>query len=156
MTIIIEQLTHERVCDFSHALLNIAQTTIDYPPEALAYYQQRFSPESLADQLENTIALYIQNNGKIEAVLFGTMAEGGVATIIWLLVNKKFQGEGYGRALFNAAKSQYLAMGTHKIKLTAPNKSTLAFYQKQGMVKEGFHSNHWWNMDIFSLGIQIR
>jgi ribosomal protein S18 acetylase RimI-like enzyme len=156
MKITVNKLTIDKVEEFSHKLLEIAEQTIDYPNQAIDYYRNTFSPEAIRLKLDNSVALYIQKKEEIVAVLFGSMPEGGVATIIWLLVDKDLHGLGYGRRLFDEAKKNYTQLATHKIKLTVPNQNTISFYKKLGMTEEGVHPNHWWNMTISSMGLVLK
>ena len=156
MSNIVNLLTIESVLRFSNAILSIAHKTIDYPEPALAYYSGIFSPAAIESKLSNCVALYIEENNDIKGVMWGTMPEGGVSTIVWLLVAESSQKKGYGKLLFDEAISRYKATNTHKIKLTVPNKNTLEFYKKLGMNEEGFHQDHWWNMDVFSMAMKLR
>ena len=156
MKITVYKLTPNKVEEFSHRLLEIAEKTIEYPTQAIDYYRNIFSPEAIRLKLDSSVALYIQQSGKIVAVLFGSMPEGGVATVIWLLVDKDSQGLGYGRRLFDTAIDNYTHLDTHKIKLTVPNQNTISFYKKLGMTEEGVHPNHWWNMTVSSMGLVLK
>ena len=89
---------------------------------------------------------------ELAGVLLGSSPEGGVATIIWLMVDRRYQRRGFGSTLFKYACRLYREMGCHKIKLTVSQKNTIRFYEIQGMQVEGFHKNHWWKMDMWSLG----
>ncbi len=81
--------------------------------------------------------------------------EGGVGTLFWLMVEQTKQGLGLGSLLLKEVEQQYRFQECHKIKLTAPSEQACRFYEKKGFVMEGFHPNHWYEMDFWSLAKQI-
>lgn len=136
---------------------HIAAKELGFPEEALCFYHQQLTEEEVARRTADLlhVVLAARIDEKLVGALIGTPPEGGVGTILWLLVYAKWREYGIGRHLFCEACRRYQEMGCHKIKLTAPTKHTVRFYEKQGMQVEGFHANHWWNLDFWSLGKNI-
>jgi ribosomal protein S18 acetylase RimI-like enzyme len=132
----------------------VATDCIGFPTCALESYHKIFTKEEFQGLVVNDKipTFFVQKNDKIIGVLIGTKEEGGVGTVIWLIVEPHHHGNGIGRALFNAACSHYRDNGCHKIKLTAPNLEAVNFYKKMGMTIEGIHPNHWWAMQFWSMG----
>ena len=81
----------------------------------------------------------------------GTAPEGGVATIIWLMVDPEFQNNKIGSALLTHAKNYYQSLGAHKLKLTVQDKRAASFYEREGLHVECMHQNHWWNLDFWAM-----
>jgi GNAT superfamily N-acetyltransferase len=129
----------------------------EFPNKARFYYFSGISKDALEFRMDHTKGLVLSawENKNPVGFLTGTPAEGGVGTIIWILVHKSQQGKGLGRQLFNEACRFYEAQGCHKIKLTAHNKGLKSFYKKLGMKEEGFHPRHWWEMDFWSFGKEL-
>lgn len=88
---------------------------------------------------------------KIIGFVLGTLPEGGVGTIIWLIVDKQFQSKGIGKLLLDQAKTYYRNLGAHKIKLTVQSEKAIQFYLREGFEKEALHKKHWWQMDFWSM-----
>lgn len=133
---------------------NIAKEEMKFPDEVLVHYRRILTDEEIGRRSRDDKHLLIaaRKDGKIEGILIGTPPEGGVATILWLLVSARCRREGIGKCLFEAGCSCFRSMGCHKIKLTAPTSDAVRFYEKQGMAVEGFHPDHWWHLDFWSLG----
>ena len=135
---------------------DLIDTTIDMNLESKTYFKKQWSVEKLKDQKDNWIFLEaVDEKDIIIGILMGTPLEGGVGTIIWVLVDNNYQKKGIGRDLFQNAINLYKLKGGHKVKLTVPDEKTTDFYKKNGMRVEGFHSNHWWKQDFWALGIDI-
>ncbi len=81
----------------------------------------------------------------------GTAPEGGVATIIWLTVDPEFQNNKIGSQLLTRAKQYYQELGAHKLKLTVQDKRAASFYEREGLIVECMHQNHWWNLDFWAM-----
>jgi ribosomal protein S18 acetylase RimI-like enzyme len=125
-----------------------------FTPEAREAYLAPWTPEGAISRLKRgeDILIVAVGGDEIIGVASGNIPEGGVGTIIWLLVGPHWRGRNAGRALYEAACGAYRELGAHKVKLTAPSKSAKRFYERCGMQLEGFHPNHWYNMDFYSLG----
>jgi len=136
---------------------HIAGEEMKFHDEILLHYRRTLTDEEICRRTEdeNHLLLAVRKDGEIEGVLIGTPPEGGVGTILWLLVSAGCRGQGLGKGLFEAGCSRYRSMGCHKIKLTAPTSDAVRFYKKQGMAIEGFHPDHWWRLDFWSLGKKL-
>ena len=97
----------------------VAKDNIGFPTFALKYFSKKFtenefSPLVFNDQIPTLI---VQQHNKIIGVLIGAAGEGGVGSIIWLVVEPHHHGKGTGKALFNEACAIFRAHRCHKIKL---------------------------------------
>jgi len=144
------------------ALLDcVCAASFQFPEAAMQAYRAMFLPEALATRLEQGRSVVLtamqptQQAGRQAAMLVGLPPEGGVGTIMWLLVAPEAQGQGLGSALFHAACARYRELGAHKIKLTAPTAQAVRFYERLGFRQEGFHPNHWWGQDFWALGLPL-
>lgn len=128
-----------------------------FPVEAQNFYLEPWGSERLKKRIsEKREMFYLAHRDRsLVGIVAGTPAEGGVATIIWLLTSPDAQGKGIGTKLFEKACHHYRESGCHKIKLTAPSETAKDFYLYLGMKQEGFHPNHWWNCDFYSLGFEL-
>lgn len=127
---------------------------LSFPSKALEHFRQTFTDEELYKRIKcpNTPIFIASNNGRPAGVLLGSSPEGGIGTIIWLIVSNETRGLGLGKGLFKQACKAYKSMGCHKIKLTATTLDAVKFYEKLGMSVEGRHLCHWWRLDFWSLG----
>jgi ribosomal protein S18 acetylase RimI-like enzyme len=127
---------------------------LGFPSVALEHFRQSFTDRQLAKRIKSSDGpIFIASkNGCLAGVLVGSLPEGGVGTIIWLIVSSEFRGLGAGKALFKQACKTYHSMGCHKVKLTATTPEAVKFYKKLGMSVEGQHISHWWMLDFWSLG----
>jgi GNAT superfamily N-acetyltransferase len=132
----------------------VAQTEIGMPSGALGRYRDSLKGDA-AGQPGKGYLLCGRCRTEVAGVLICTQPEGGVATILWLIVGKNYRGGGLGSDLFQKACQWAKTAGCHKIKLTAASKEAVRFYTQLGMKVEGFHRDHWWHMDFWSLGIQL-
>ena len=150
----IKEVKADNADSYVLGLNSLIDSTIKLPKEAKDSFKQQWSPEKLTSQIGKWLFLIAtdENNNTI-GVLLGTPIEGGVGTIIWVLVDSTSQQKRVGTQLFEIAKEWYKKKGAHKIKLTVPDRKTVEFYTKQGMVLEGVHSNHWWNNNFWSMGL---
>lgn len=140
---------------YLNKLNEFIKETINLPSAAIDYYLNQWTEEKLQKNLDNFVFLVAKKNDKIVGLVLGTPCEGGVGTIVWVLVNPKFHKQGIGKSLFNYACKVYKNKKAHKIKLTVPDLETVEFYKKQGMHLEGEHPNHWWGNKFWSMGINI-
>lgn len=137
-------------------LEELIRENIVLPAHALEHYCQQFSEKDVFDLSDKWLFLVAVNReGRFEGLILGSPQEGGVATIVWLLVDKTSQGTGLGKNLFEHACKHYLERGAHKIKLTTSEKQTTHFYEKLGMRQEGYHQNHWWRCDFWAMGLDL-
>lgn len=139
---------------FCEKLYDLSADGIGFPEEALHHYRSIWTTDAIAQAARNRqhVLIAAWEGETMVGLLLGAPSEGGVGTIIWVLVARDYQRQGIGRRLFAEACRRYRGMGSHKVKLTVPNKKTVQFYEKQGMHVEGFHVNHWWHMDVWSMG----
>lgn len=138
-------------------LIKISTESFDFPGEALQSYWQAWTVETIGRCAQNArqVLLAVWDGTEPVGLLLGTPPEGGVATIIWMLVAGKYRSQGIGGRMFKEACTRYKAIDCHKVKLTVPTEAAKKFYEKQGMVVEGFHPNHWWGKDFWSMGKQL-
>ncbi|QNL20592.1 GNAT family N-acetyltransferase [Hyphobacterium sp. CCMP332] len=135
-------------------LRHLIHSTINLPQEALSYFSDPWTADKVKSSKDWVFLLALDEN-KPSGVILGTPVEGGVGTIIWVLVDNTNQKKGIGTALFHEACKLYKEKKAHKVKLTVPNRRTVEFYEKVGMVLEGEHKNHWWGNDFWSMGLQL-
>jgi len=127
------------------------------PIEAMNNYKKSWEIKKIEERITNNsdLLLLAWNDNQPAGLVSGTHPEGGVGTIIWLLVDEKYRGKNIGKELLKQALQYYRDHGCHKLKLTAPSKQAKDFYLAQGMKLEGFHENHWYKTDFWALGIEI-
>ena len=125
----------------------IAIDELGFPEEALDFYQNL-----LIEFPKEYVFLKAVLLSEIVGITIGAPPQGGVGTILWLLVRSKWRNYNIGTKLFNEICKEYSLLGCHKVKLTATTKNAVVFYKSKGMEVEGFHSKHWWGMDFWSLG----
>src|ERR1051325_9010314 len=133
------KLSEENIAIYLKALKELIKSTINLPPNAITFFCNQWTEERILNNINIWLYLMARDGSKTEGILLGAPVEGGVGTIIWILVNKKSQNKGIGSLLFEEACLQYKKMGAHKVKLTVPDSETIKFYLKQGMVLEGTH-----------------
>lgn len=132
----------------------MAANELGFPAVALEYFRQSFTDAELVRRIRcpgNPVFVVVKNDC-LAGVLIGSLPEGGVGTIIWLIVASGLRSLGFGKTLFEEACKAYSAMGCHKVKLTASTREAVKFYENLGMSIEGQHINHWWMLDFWSLG----
>jgi GNAT superfamily N-acetyltransferase len=152
--IIIKEVGQSDSEAYLNSLKKLIDETIDLPQKAKDSLKNQWNFESINRQIGSWLFLVAADDANsINGLILGTSIEGGVGTIVWLLVDRNLQQKGLGTKLFEAAKVWYKLKGAHKIKLTVPDKSTVGFYLKQGMTLEGEHLDHWWNHNFWSMGV---
>jgi ribosomal protein S18 acetylase RimI-like enzyme len=134
----------------------ILATSFDtFPQEAVREYLKPWTRDAVISRLERghdvLIAAYVGD--EVIGLVSGTALEGGVGTVVWLLVDTRWRGRKAGQTLYEAACRGYRELGAHKMKLTAPSERAKRFYLSCGMSVEGFHPRHWYQLDFFSLGV---
>ena len=86
---------------------------------------------SINSQTENCITngkcFKTSINHKHVGVIISSGLEGGVSTIIWLLVDPRHRGLGIGLELINFFIGLQKDLGAHKIKLTVASKEAMNF-----------------------------
>lgn len=154
MSVEISSVKPEEAQVVRQRLVGLSAEGMGFPEEALRYYRDSWSVDTIAQRARNPqqVLLAARKKGELVGLLMGMQPEGGVATIVWMLVAPEFRRQGIGCRMFEEACRRYRDMGCHKVKLTVPNKQAVRFYEKQGMQMEGFHSNHWWRLDFWSMG----
>jgi RimJ/RimL family protein N-acetyltransferase len=141
--------------NYVEALARLIKSTVNLPDSAIQHFAKEWTDERMKSCISTWVFLMARDQGEIIGVLLGTPVEGGVGTIIWVLVDKSKQKQGIGGILFKEACEIYKDKGSHKVKLTVPDEQTTKFYIKLGMQLEGVHRNHWWHVDFWSMGIQL-
>jgi GNAT superfamily N-acetyltransferase len=143
------------LCTVIKQILNTSFST--FPQEAIADYLEPWTPDVVISRLErdDDILIAAFAGDEITGLVSGTAPEGGVGTVVWLLVDAPWRGQNVGRALYHAACDAYRALGAHKMKLTAPSERAKCFYESCGMRVEGVHPEHWYRLDFISLGTAL-
>lgn len=129
----------------------------EYPPAAVTAFSKAWTEDALTKRLlaNNDLLISAWQDDLPIGFVSGPPPEGGVGTVVWLLVKEEMRGAKIGSTLFKMACEYYKSVDGHKVKLTASNQKARDFYHKIGMTEEGFHSKHWWGADFWSFGIQI-
>lgn len=127
------------------------------PLVAITSYSQAWSTARLSQRItaQNDLLCLAWDNDTPVGLVSGTPPEGGIGTIIWLLVDKSYRSHHIGTSLLNQACDYYRKLGCHKIKLTAPSQEAKNFYVGKGMIEEGFHKRHWYECDFWALGMYL-
>ena len=68
-------------------------------------------------------------DSSIAGISMGSPSEGGVATILWLIVQESLSNKGIGKSLFNSSCKLYKEQNVHKIKLTVFDHSLAKYYE---------------------------
>ena len=128
-----------------------------FPAEALRHFQKQWTAVGIdeASRGGRHVLRVAWQEERIVGVLVGMPPEGGVGTIIWALVDGEHQRRGIGARLMAESFAAYRGIGAHKVKLTAPNRAAVSFYERAGMRVEGHHPNHWWRMEFWSLAKEL-
>jgi ribosomal protein S18 acetylase RimI-like enzyme len=157
MSIDIRSIKPEDVETFRETLFLLSSDDVGFPEEALQHYWKSWATDAITKAALDPKSVFLGawEGGAMVGLLMGMAPEGGVGTVVWLLVSRANQRRGIGRRLFHEACRRYREMGSHKVKLTVPSRERATFYEKQGMQVEGFHMNHWWHMDMWSMGMQL-
>lgn len=144
------------VSDFFNTLLN--ENFPIFNSEVIQAYTQNWKHDKLVLRIANKNELLeiVYEHDEMIGLIAGGAPEGGVGTIIWLIIKTEYQGRKLGQQLLNKARLHYINLNCHKIKLTAPTESARDFYLKQGMELEGFHKAHWYKLDFWAFGELLR
>ncbi len=137
---------------------NLADNFAYFPQEAHQHYSKPWETEILARRLaqQQDLLICAWDDDNIVGMVSGTSAEGGIGTIIWLTVDRKWQNQKIGAKLLEQAKSHYHAIGAHKLKLTVHDKKAVSFYEREGMIIEALHPQHWWKLDFWEMAYFLR
>lgn len=135
----------------------VAAKEMGFPEEAMRHYRGSLTGGEFTRRVQDPrqVLLAARRQGQMVGVVAGSAPEGGVATIVWLLVTAGARGSGLGTRLFLEACARYRAMGCHKIKLMATSPDAVRFYERCGMSVEGYHPDHWWHLNFWALGMHI-
>lgn len=142
----------------AHAPQWVRQFFPMFSEEAQSYYAAGFAADILAKAQQQNSPCWqvkISEQGALLGAFCVTLPEGGVSTLIWLLVAPEAHGQGLGTALFHQACAQAKTLGAHKLKLTTPCPKNVAFYERMGMRIEGRHLRHWFGVDFTAMAIDI-
>lgn len=144
----------QHIEQLEHFFLTSMQDNFSYfPEEAHDFYSKPWLGEPLKMRLEQNKGLLLcaWMNGQIIGLVSGTLPEGGVGTIIWLMVDKNYQNQKIGAKLLCEAKHYYQNCAAHKIKLTVHDEKAMKFYLREGFQQEALHKKHWWKMDFYAM-----
>lgn len=155
MAEIVIQPVEEPSADIWKLIYGVARNELRFPDRALAYFRETLVGEELERRVrEPNVPFFLARIGsELVGVAVGAKPEGGVGTIVWLIVSPDHRGEGIGTRLFAEIAETYRSLGCHKMKLTASTVQARTFYERMGMNVEGHLKKHWWGMDFWSLGM---
>jgi ribosomal protein S18 acetylase RimI-like enzyme len=115
--------------------------------------------ESIGPQIKNYLmygnCIKVNANNEIIGAIISGRLEGGISTIIWLLVDPRFRGMGIGTQLMKFFIELEKKIGAHKIKLTVATENAKKFYLLSGFMQEGYHQNHWYQKNYWSMAYFI-
>lgn len=149
-------ISTDDVAVFTQKLHELVLTSIDLPLEALRKYNETWNKETIREGIDKLVLVKATVKSEIIGIVLGTAAEAGVGTIIWVLVDSKFQSSGVGSQLLNKAFEVYLEREAHKVKLTVPSRKIVKFYELNNMKLEGYFPNHWYNHDFWQMGKELK
>lgn len=136
---------------YTNKLISLVETMDNFPHSARRQFVSKYNPDEFLKHKDSWVYIYLQDDEDIKGVILGSPIEGGVGTIIWLLVDEKYRNNQIGKQLLENAEETYRKNGAHKIKLTVPNLKAKNFYLKNGWIQEGEHPNHWWKINFWSM-----
>src|SRR5258705_4668971 len=97
------KVTQEDINVYLDILKQLIKTTINLPPPAITFFCNQWTEERISDNIDIWLYLMAKDNNKTDGILLGAPVEGGVGTIIWVLVDKQSQNKGIGSLLFKEA-----------------------------------------------------
>ena len=104
----ITELTAGSAGQFLEKLNQLIMETINMPIKAKIHFKNQWTEGRFIEQIGNWIFLSAKNEqDEISGLLLGTPCEGGVGTIVWVLVESKKQQKGLGKQLFDKAVDIY-------------------------------------------------
>lgn len=129
-----------------------------FPQEARTQYTKSWDTDVLLSiiQDENGLLYCACMHEEIIGVIYGNLPEGGVGSIIWLMVHPEYQNKKIGSRLLLHAKHFYQKQNAHKIKLTVQDERAMKFYVREGFIIEAHHKRHWWELDFWAMGYFIK
>jgi ribosomal protein S18 acetylase RimI-like enzyme len=135
---------------------NVIDNTFNktFPSPALKKAKSDFSASKIKEVAGSVdrVILGAFEGETIVGIMFGSMLNGGVASVVWIAVGMQFRGKGIGRKLMNITFEKYKSKGAHKVVLYTETVEAKEFYESIGMQQEGFHPNHWWKIDHYCFG----
>lgn len=152
---IIDQLKENRANEYTALLHKLIQNYESFPLEGRKKFIQDWNLQAVKKKINSHLLLFCDINDRMNGLLLGTYPEGGVSTILWLLVEEEFRAKGMGKLLIDSSIQFYKRKNSHKIKLSICEKYLLKFYEKLGFRLEGRHSRHWWETTFYSLGKEL-
>jgi GNAT superfamily N-acetyltransferase len=103
----------------------------------------------------NKIFVIAMFESVIVGLAIATKPEGGVGTILWLIVKKSHYKKGIGTILIKKIIKEYKNNKAHKIKITTPIKKNINFYKKFSFEIECYLKKHWWKKNFWQLSRKI-
>ena len=103
--------------------------------------------------LKNHIFLLSKINNQSAGILVcNNDNKTGIATIIWVIVDKKFQKQSLGKDLIKRLIQNLNKHKIHKLRVFSYKKELNSFYIKMNFINEGFYKNHWFKNNFWSFG----
>lgn len=103
--------------------------------------------------LKNHIFLLAKINHQSAGILIcNNDHETGIATIIWVIVDKKFQNQNLGKNLIKGLIQNLNKDKIHKLRVFSYKKELNSFYTKMNFKNEGFYKKHWFKNNFWSFG----
>ena len=150
----VKKLTPDQIEQTHSLYLNIVAEL--YPSEdAQRIFGNQWGQDLLAREcIDRQAALFTAAvpDHPLAGLLFGSKIEGGVGTVNWLGVDESCRGRFVGRGLLDTVEKFYAELGAHKTKMYCNTLAAQNFYISRGYQVEGFHPQHWWGMDCWSMG----
>lgn len=134
------------------------QTFTTFPAAALERYAADWTITLLHSRIsaaQHVLLGAFTADDEAIGLLFGAPPESGVGTIIWLGLAADYRGRGIGAHLMRAAFAQYQERSCHKARIHTETAAARDFYCRLGMQVEGFHPRHWWQVNFWSLGMEL-
>ncbi len=116
--------------------------------EAMLSQKRMFGKEKYLQHLikDNRIILGAYIGDKLVGILDGEIPFCGVSLLCWLMVEKKYQRQGIGKALLKYYENTLKRSGGHSIYLYA-DKRNKELYLKLGYEYVGVHRKSWFGLD---------
>jgi GNAT superfamily N-acetyltransferase len=107
-------------------------------------------------KVKKHVILGAYENDKLVACIVLRPEDGGVLFVEWLVVVKKYRGEGVGSALLQQTEKWALKHKLHYIHLFTETEANREFYSKRGFQYVGTQHNSWFgeNEHIFEKSLR--
>lgn len=127
----------------------------DLPLEAKEVYISSFKNILSIEKIDKVVLLGAFDKEKLVGFLLGGSPEGGIGTIVWLMVKEECQKKGIGVRLLIKAEDVYKLYHCHKIRVFTYNALVKNFYEKNSFVTSTLHKDYWWRKDFWEFNKNI-